>query len=76
MIATTYDPEADALYVRIAPKGAPVAETREVQPGVMLDYDDAGRLVGIEVLDVERRQRGAPFRRLPERLVRSSCGSR
>lgn len=60
MIATTYDPEADALYVRLAPKGTAVEETREVQPGVMLDFDGLGRLVGIEVLDVERRQgRGA-----------------
>ena len=30
MISTSYDPEADAFYVRIAPKGTPVAETREV----------------------------------------------
>jgi uncharacterized protein YuzE len=57
MISTTYDPQADALYVRIAPKGTGVAETREVQPGVMMDFDAEGRLIGIEVLDVERRQR-------------------
>lgn len=57
MISTTYDPQADALYVRIAPKGTTVAETREVQPGVMMDFDAEGRLIGIEVLDVERRQR-------------------
>lgn len=62
MIATTYDPDADALYVRLAPKGTAVAETREVQPGVMLDYDAAGRLIGIEVLDVERRQAEAQAR--------------
>jgi uncharacterized protein YuzE len=55
VISTTYDPEADALYVRIAPKGTEVAETREVQPGVMLDLDAGGRLIGIEVLDVRRR---------------------
>lgn len=57
MISTTYDPQADALYVRMAPKGTAVAETREVQPGVMMDFDAEGRLIGIEVLDVERRQR-------------------
>jgi uncharacterized protein YuzE len=32
-----------------------VAETREVQPGVMLDLDAAGQVIGIEVLDVRRR---------------------
>jgi uncharacterized protein YuzE len=55
MISTSYDPEADAFYVRIAPKGTPVAETREVQPVVMLDLDAAGQVIGIEVLDVRRR---------------------
>ncbi|HZH46269.1 MAG TPA: DUF2283 domain-containing protein [Roseococcus sp.] len=55
MIPTSYDPEADAFYVRIAPKGTPVAETREVQPGVLLDLDAAGQVIGIEVLDVRRR---------------------
>jgi uncharacterized protein YuzE len=56
MISATYGPDADALYVRIAPKGTAVAETREVEPGVMMDFDAAGRLIGIEVLDVRRRQ--------------------
>jgi uncharacterized protein YuzE len=60
MISTTYDPEADALYVRVAPKGTPIAETREVQPGVMLDLDPAGQLVGIEVLGVKSRSAGVP----------------
>jgi uncharacterized protein YuzE len=55
MISTTYDPEADALYVRIAPKGTFVAETREVEPGVMLDVDSKGVVIGIEVLGVRAR---------------------
>ncbi len=58
MISTTYDPEADALYVRIAPKGTEVAETREVEPGVMLDVDRAGTVIGIEVLGVRARSAG------------------
>lgn len=52
MITTTYDPEADALYVRFAPKGTAIAETREVQPDIMLDFTADGKLVGIEVLNV------------------------
>ncbi|HUC18506.1 MAG TPA: DUF2283 domain-containing protein [Acetobacteraceae bacterium] len=43
MITTSYDPEADALSIRFAPKGAEVAETREVQPDVASDPDAAPR---------------------------------
>jgi uncharacterized protein YuzE len=55
MITTSYDPDADALYVRFAPKGTAIADTREVEPGIMLDMDEAGRLVGIEVLSMRLR---------------------
>ncbi len=55
MISTSYDPDADAMYVRIAPKGTKVAQTREVEPGIMLDLDAEGRVIGIEVLDVRAR---------------------
>lgn len=60
MMSTTYDPEADALYVRIAPKGTTIAETRELEPGVMLDLDPEGRIVGIEILSVRSRVAGTP----------------
>ncbi|MFT8245576.1 DUF2283 domain-containing protein [Roseomonas sp. BN140053] len=59
MITTTYDPEADALYITLMPRGTVVAETREVAPGVMHDLDAEGRLVGIEILGVRARN-GAP----------------
>ena len=49
---TTYDPEADALYVRFAT--AKVAESEEVSPGVVIDFDSEGRIVGVEVLDARR----------------------
>lgn len=52
---TTYDPEADAAYLRLAPEDIAIAETREVAPGVILDLDVAGKLVGIEVLNVRMR---------------------
>lgn len=53
---TTYDQDADALYLYFAPiaKGA-VAETREVSPGVFLDFDAEGRLLGMEVLSASKR---------------------
>ncbi len=54
MTTTTYDPEADALSVQLAPPGTEVATTEEVAPGVILDFDANGRLVAIEVLSVRK----------------------
>ncbi len=43
-----YDPITDAAYLRFSE--ASVAESEEVTPGVVLDYDADGRMVGMEVL--------------------------
>jgi uncharacterized protein YuzE len=48
-----YDKEVDALYIRIQEKD--VARTQEVSDGVNLDFDDKGRLIGLEVLSVSKR---------------------
>ncbi len=58
MIKTSYDPEADAMFIWLAPESAKSAETREVAPGVILDFDAVGRLIGIEVMDVRSRVTG------------------
>jgi uncharacterized protein YuzE len=55
MLRTSYDPEADAFMVRFAPKGTAIEQTEEVAPGVMLDFDSKGQVIGIEVLSVSRR---------------------
>ena len=55
---TAYDSDADAFYARFAPEGTCVGETREVAPGVVIDLDSAGHLVGIEVLSVTARKHG------------------
>ncbi len=44
-----YDAATDALYLRLAE--ATVSDSEEVRPGIVLDFDATGRLVGIEVLD-------------------------
>ena len=59
MIETCYDPEADAFSARFTPHGALTAETREVAPGVMLDFDTVGTVIGVEVLSVRLRLSGA-----------------
>jgi uncharacterized protein YuzE len=57
---TSYDPEADALYVRFAE--ASIVESEEVADGVVLDLDAEGRIVGIELLDASKHvAAGAEF---------------
>ncbi len=57
MIRTSYDPEADAMFVWFGPEGIKSAGTEEVSPGIMLDFDSEGRVIGIEILDVSERVR-------------------
>jgi uncharacterized protein YuzE len=49
----TYDPETDIL--RIVFTQGRIEESDEDKPGIILDYDDKGDVVGIEVLDASRR---------------------
>ena len=47
------DRESDALYLRL--DEAAVVESEEVQPGIVLDYDAAGNMVGVEILNLSKR---------------------
>ena len=48
-----YDPEVDVLSIVLS--DAPVEESDEAKPGVILDYDKNGNVVGLEILDASRR---------------------
>ena len=50
----SYDPRTDTLSV-ILKDHATVAESDEDKPGVILDFDDQGDVVGFEILDASRR---------------------
>lgn len=47
------DKENDALYLRLDETAT--VESEEVQPGVILDFDKNGRVVGIEILALSTR---------------------
>ena len=49
----TVDHEADALYLDL--DESPATESEEVSPGVILDYNAAGKVVGIEMLYLSKR---------------------
>lgn len=61
------DPEADAVYIRL--DETPVADSSEVAPGVVLDYDGHGRIVGIELLGVAARLPTAQLRAMDFEIV-------
>jgi uncharacterized protein YuzE len=47
------DKESDALYFRL--DEAAIVESEEVQPGVILDFNAEGKVVGIEILALSKR---------------------
>ncbi len=49
-----YDREADAVYIRIG--GGKVAESEEVDDGVIVDYDEKGNVIGIEILEFSKKK--------------------
>lgn len=48
-----YDPAVDALYVRLNERD--IIESEQIRPGIILDYDEDGHVVGIEVLSASKR---------------------
>ncbi len=48
-----FDPVADAAYFEIS--AAEVATTKEIEHGIIGDYDAEGHVVGSEVLSVSKR---------------------
>jgi uncharacterized protein YuzE len=48
-----YDLGMDTLSIILSDR--PVAESDEEKPGVILDFDDGGNVVSMEILDASRR---------------------
>jgi uncharacterized protein YuzE len=49
----SYYRETDSLYIDLADR--PSAESQQVAPGVVLDFDASGVLVGIDIDDASRK---------------------
>lgn len=47
-----YHLDTDMLYIKLAAKVS--AESEEVAPGIVLDYDDQNQVIGIEIEDASR----------------------
>ena len=55
----TYDPEVDV--VRILFNSTSIEESDETKPGVVLDYDKEGNVVGMEILNASKRMENPRF---------------
>ncbi len=51
----SYDHEVDALYIRLRET---TVTTDLIEEGIALDYDEAGQIAGVEILDARTRPDG------------------
>jgi uncharacterized protein YuzE len=52
-VKLNYYPDTDSLYIDLSIR--PSVESREVSAGVVLDYDQQGNLVGIDIDNASRK---------------------
>jgi uncharacterized protein YuzE len=55
-VKVIYDKETDTLSIIL--RSGRVAESDEPRPGLILDYDKAGRLLSLELLDASEQVQG------------------
>lgn len=48
-----YEKQSDSMYIKFAQGN--YFESNEINEGVILDYDQNGKIIGIEILDASRR---------------------
>ena len=48
-----YDPEVDVLWIILS--NAAIEESDEEKPGVIIDYDRNGKIVGFEILNASKQ---------------------
>ncbi len=53
-----YFPDTDTLYIELSE--APSVESEEISEGTVVDYDDSGKVVGIEIEHFTEKFKGKP----------------
>jgi uncharacterized protein YuzE len=53
-VKANYDPKTDTLTF-VLKEGVEVVDSDEEKPGIILDYDQHGNLVSMEILDASKR---------------------
>ena len=48
-----YDPEADALYIKLREGDYEISE--EIREGIIIDFDKNNEIIGIEILDAREK---------------------
>lgn len=69
-----YYKETDSLYIDLSSR--PAVDSREVSEGIVLDYDDAGHLTGI---DIEHASKNLELKelilnKLPSKILTTTDG--
>jgi len=49
----SYYPDTDSMYIDLSEKKS--SESKEVSPGIVLDYDNSGDLVGIDIDNASKK---------------------
>jgi len=57
-----FDRQSDAIYFLL--DDSRVAESQEVKPGIILDFNEEHQLVGVEILDAGKRIPEASLRKM------------
>jgi hypothetical protein len=61
-----------AMYVRLSTRA--VRRTRELEPGLLADYDGRGRVVGLEILGLDKERVGGVLARVSARMRGAPSG--
>jgi len=58
----SFDPKHDVLYLKFSEDK--VAETIEVDGGVLIDYGNSGQMIGIEIINASRLIKAHPLQEI------------
>jgi len=68
-----YYPETDSVYIDLSSKNS--KESKEISEGIILDYDEKGQLVGIDIDNASKKLDLSEFvlNRLPTKIQKISA---